>query len=353
MNNKTAENDQLSILLSEKEPNTITYSKSLFYLLTKNSPSDYSSKAQFKNDNIIVPYSIIKKSKQAKDLDVKEIILLASERPDRNTSVRSTLDLWGLSSYIDYLYTTAELSFLEGLTPVFEGGFLSPSELKKISEILAFVKILIPSTNLKYYETKYNKEYAKKYYEVRVKMLEWTGKLNVPVISGIIIGSDSSENHTKQTIDKVCEYQQKYGNIHSISIQSESLLTTGKPSKKSDTLMLKAIKHIQNSGLNFTLSTPPIHTHNIEAFLDAGIKDLGSIPINPEILFPKTSKVNFEELEAILEKKGLKLHQRLPIKYDYIKEGLYSKKLGQVFDSYKYKIKKYEQEKIKDLKSNA
>ena len=353
MNNKTAETDHLSILLSEKDPNTITYSKSLFYLLTKNSPSDYSTKAQIKNDNIIVPYSIIKKSKQAKDLDVKEIVLLASERPDRNTSVRSTLDLWGLSSYIDYLYTTAELSFLEGLTPIFEGGFLSPSELKKISEILAFIKLLIPSTNLKYYEVKYNKEYAKKYYDIRLKMLEWTGKLKVPVISGIIIGNDSNENHAKQTIDKVCEFQQQYGNIHSISIQSESLLTTGKPSKKSDTLMLKAIKYIQDSGINFTLSTPPIHTQNIEAFLDAGIKDFGSIPINPEVLFPKTPKINFDDLEKIVQKKGLNLHQRLPIKYDYIKDGIYSKKLGQVFDSYKYKIKKYEQEKLKDIKTGT
>ncbi len=353
LNNKTTENDQLSLLLSEKEPNTITYSKSLFYLLTKNSPSDYSSKAIIKNDNIIVPYSIIKKSKLAKKENVKEIVLLASERPDRNTSVRSTLDLWGLSSYIDYLYTTAELSFLEGLTPIFEGGFLSPSELKKISEILAFVKVLIPSTNLKYYEMKYDKEYAKKYYSIRMKMLEWTGKLKIPVISGIIIGNDTSESQTRQTLDKVCEYQQKYGNIHSISIQSEALLTTGKPSKKSDNQMLKAIDYINNSGLEFTLSTPPIHTFNIEDFIDAGIRDFGSIPINPKVLFPKTSPIDFEELTTITEKKGFKLHQRLPIKYDYIKEGLYSKKLGQVFDSYKYKIKKYEQEKLKDIKTNA
>ena len=353
MNNKTTDQDQLSILLSEKAPNTITYSKSLFYLLTKNIPSDYSSKAVVKNDNIIVPYSIIKKSKIAKDQNVKEIVLLASERPDRNTSIRSTLDLWGLSSYIDYLYTTAELSFLEGLTPIFEGGFLSPSELKRISEILAFLKILIPSSNLNYYENKYDKEYAKKYYQIRLKMLEWSGKLKIPVISGIIIGADSSENNTKQTIDTVCEYQQKYNNIHSISIQSESLLTTGKPSKKSDNLMLKAIEYIKNSGLDFTLSTPPIHTSNIEDFIDAGIRDFGSIPINPEVLFPKTEAVKFDELSKTVEKKGFTLHQRLPIKYDYIKEGLYSKKLGQVFDSYKYKIKKYEQEKLKDLKSNA
>lgn len=351
--NKSNENEHLSILLAEKKQNTVTYSKSLFYLLTKNSPSDYTSKAVVKNDNIIVPYSIIKKSKVAKDQNVKEIVLLASERPDRNTSVRSTLDLWGLSSYVDYLYTTAELSFLEGLTPIFEGGFLSPNELKKITEILAFIKILIPSTNLKYYEAKYDPEYAKKYYNIRIKMLEWSGKLNVPVISGIIIGADTSEKNTKQTIDKVCEFQQKYGNIHSISIQSEALLNTGKPSKKSDELMLKAIQYIKSTGIDFTLSTPPIHTYDIGTFIDEGIRDLGSIPINPEILFPKTSAVDFNELETTIKKKGFELHQRLPIKYDYIKEGLYSKKLGQVFDSYKYKIKKYEQEKLKDIKANA
>jgi 7,8-didemethyl-8-hydroxy-5-deazariboflavin synthase CofG subunit len=353
LNNKSNENEQMSILLSEKKENTITYSKSLFYLLTKNSPSDYATKAQFKNDAIIVPYTIIKKSKMAKDENVKEIVLLASERPDRITSVRSTLDLWGLSSYVDYIYTTSELAFLEGLTPIFEGGFLSPSELRKISEILAFIKILIPSTNLKYYEQKYNKEYAKKYLDIRLKMLEWTGKLNIPVISGIIIGNDTTDTHTKQTIDKVCEFHQKFGHIHSISIQSESLLLTGKPSKKSDNSMLKAIQYIKNTGLNITLSTPPIHLHTIEDFIDEGITDLGSIPVNPQVLFPKTSPVDFDELDSIISAKGKQLLQRLPIKYDSIKKGLYSKKLGQVFDSYKYKIKKYEQEKTKDIKISS
>ena len=200
---------------------------------------------------------------------------------------------------------------------------------------------------------KYDKEYAQKYYNIRMKMLEWTGKLNIPVISGIIIGNDSTETQTKQTIDKVCEFQQKYENIHSISIQSEALLSTGKPSKKSDTQMLKAIEYIHSTGIDFTLSTPPIHTANIEDFIDAGIRDFGSIPINPNVIFPKTPPINFNELTEIAKKKGFNLHQRLPIKYDYIKEGVYSKKLGQVFDSYKYKIKKYEQEKLKDIKTNA
>ena len=97
---------------------------------------------------------------------------------------------------------------------------------------------------------------------------------------------------------------------------------------------------------------PPIHMNTIGDFIDAGIRDFGSIPVNPEVLFPKIAPVNFTEIEEIVQSKGLKLNQRLPIKYDFIKQGKYSKKLGQVFDSYKYKIKKYEQEKIKDLKTN-
>jgi 7,8-didemethyl-8-hydroxy-5-deazariboflavin synthase CofG subunit len=353
LSNKATENDQIAILISEKDPKTITFSKSLFYLVTNTPPSDYNlKKISSSKENINVPYSIIKQSKLAKKENAKEIILLASERPDRNTSIRSTLDLWGLSSYTDYLYTSAELAFLEGLTPIFEGGFLSPSEMKHVSEILAFFKILIPSTNIKYYEEKYSKDYAKKYLQIRLKMLEWSGKLNIPVISGIIIGQHNTEAQTRQTLDAICSHQQKYNNIHSVSIQSASLLQDGKPTKKSDTLMLKALKYLQNSGLDFTISIPPMHTTNIEEFIDQGLKDLGSIPINPQILFPKIDPINFESLEQIVEKKGFKLHQRLPIKYDFIKEGQYSTKLGQVFDSCKYKIKKYEQEKLKDIKLN-
>ena len=39
--------------------------------------------------------------------------------------------------------------------------------------------------------------------------------------------------------------------------------------------------------------------------------------------------------------------QRFPLKKEFIKDQRYSSKLGQVFDSYRYKIKKEKQEKEK------
>lgn len=351
MSSKSNDPVQLSILLSEKDPDIVTYSKSVFYLLTQNLPSDYTSRVETKNDRLLVPYTIIKKSKEAKKKNAREIVLLASERPDRNTSVRSTLDLWGLSSYIDYLYTTSELSFLEGLIPVFEGGFLSPLELRQLSEIMAYLKILIPTTNIRYYEKKYSKDYAKKYYNIRLKMLEWAGKLSVPVVSGIIVGTDDSESNYKSTVDKLLEYNDTYNNVHSISIQSETILSSECPTKKSDQIMLKVIDYIKKSGVDIMISTPPIHMNCIESFLEAGIRDFGAVPINPSVLFPKVPEPDFDQLARVIESTGLSLGQRLPIKYDFIKNGRYSKKMGQVFDAHRYKIKKYEQEKLKELKS--
>ena len=49
-------------------------------------------------------------------------------------------------------------------------------------------------------------------------------------------------------------------------------------------------------------------------------------------------------------KLNIKFQQRFPLKKSFIKNELYSKKLGQVFDLYKYKIKKESQEKQKELK---
>ena len=81
-------------------------------------------------------------------------------------------------------------------------------------------------------------------------------EIKIPVISGIVIGASNTETQMKQTLDKVCACHEQYENIHSISIQSETLLHEGSATKKSDELMLKAIKYLQSKNLDVTISTP-------------------------------------------------------------------------------------------------
>jgi len=94
--------------------------------------------------------------------------------------------------------------------------------------------------------------------------------------------------------------------------------------------------------------TVPIHFNQtiIKEILAAGIRDFGRIPASHSIVFPHTEPFNFELLEQAVKDAGLRLQQRFPLKHDFIKNGRYSKKLGQVFDAYKYKIKKADQLKV-------
>ena len=92
--------------------------------------------------------------------------------------------------------------------------------------------------------------------------------------------------------------------------------------------------------------------NKIDDFIKLGLKDIGSVFLNS---FNNNLNVNTEEelisLDQSLSDSELVLHQRFPLTRKFIMQEKYSKKLGQVFDSYKYKIKKYEQEKLKQLRA--
>ena len=73
-------------------------------------------------------------------MHVREAHYEVFHRPDRSTSLRAMLDLWGFDSYVNYLYTVCELGFLEGVIPVVDFGFLTPDEMKHLSEVASIIK---------------------------------------------------------------------------------------------------------------------------------------------------------------------------------------------------------------------
>ena len=59
---------------------------------------------------------------------------------------------------------------------------------------------------------------------------------------------------------------------------------------------------------------------------------------------------NYDKLSNFINDNDKRFVRRFPIRREFIQAEKYSKKLGQVFDSYKYKIKKQLQEKQKEAK---
>ena len=81
--------------------------------------------------------------------------------------------------------------------------------------------------------------------------------------------------------------------------------------------------------------------------LDEGATDLSVFENN--ISIDDKDSIS-DKLFEYAEKNNKELLKRFALRKDFIFHEKYSKKLGQVFDSYKYKIKKQIQEKLKEAK---
>ena len=340
-------------VLGEEDSNVLTYSRSLTVTLSRMCRNNCPYCGFHRKDTLAVPYSTIKMAKMARESGAREVLYLAGERPDKSPNVPATLDLWGFKSYLDYVYTVSELGFLEGLIPVVELGFLSPVDMQRLAEVCAGFRIMLDSVDAGVFDTIYKDSPGKKL-ELRLKSLEWAGQIGVPTMTGIMVGIGETKKHREEVLKEIAKIHQKYGMIHEVLIQNfvpqkGTLFQDKKP--PSHTAMVDAVAaaiHILPSEVAVNINTEV--NEDIEDFISVGLRDLGRISEGNKVMFPDKPKRSIEDLQKIAVKMGFRLHQRFPLRLSYIRMGQYSKKLGQVFDAYRYKLKKLEQERVKHAK---
>ncbi|MFC1755300.1 7,8-didemethyl-8-hydroxy-5-deazariboflavin synthase subunit CofG [Thermoproteota archaeon] len=339
-------------VLGEDEPNIITYSGCVNFVLSRLCRNECPYCDFQGKDKLTVPYSIIKMAKTARANGIRAAFFEAGERPDTFPFVRSTLDLWGFSSYLDYVYTVCELVFLEGLIPIIDIGFLTPTEMKKLSEICALIKIMLDPCEKNRIQS--NDKVQEKKHELRIKSLQWAGKLKFPVITGLLVGSGETKAQRVEALETIAAIHKEYGHVHEVLLQNfipppGSAFANKGASRE---LMLETVKlafHILPDDISIIV--PIACNPEFKDFINAGIRDLGRI-FKGKGRYPTAFQVQVEDFQTKVEEAGFTLQQRFPLKKSYIKNGFYSKKLGQVFDAYKYRLKKEEQERLKELKVN-
>lgn len=346
------ENDIL--VLGEDDKDVVTYSKSFPIILSRMCRNNCPYCGFSRKDSIVVPYSTIRQAKTARLAGAREAHFVAGERPDKFPHIRANLDLWGFDSYSDYVYTVCELSFLEGLIPVVELGFMSPIEMKKIAEVSALNKIMLDGVDNSLSKTLY-KESPGKRWELRIKSLEWAGKIKYPVITGFVLKIGESKSFRETMLKEIKRLHEQYGHIHEVLIQN-FMPEPNTPFAKKKPADLGILLDTVETARNILPDDVPI-TINAETcdnwidFVKAGVRDLGRITVGNRKLIGNQTILTEEYVAEELDKIGLKLQQRFPLRKAFIQNEMYSKKLGQTFDNYKYKIKKDIQEKIKEAKA--
>lgn len=346
------DNDEDIQVLGEVDDKVITYSQTLFLSLTRQCRNSCGYCSYRGRDGLIVPYSTIKICKDARSAGVREVVVVTGERPDSHPQIRANLDLWGFGSYLEYLYTVAELGFLEGLIPVLEVGMLSPSELKKLSEVCGVNRVILDSVDSKRFEKIYPNSSGKRL-DIRMRSVEWCGKLGMPVISGIMVGIGESKTHRKNCLKALAVLHERYGHILEIVIQDfipqpgTDFAGMSPPDHATMIETVELARDIFPDSVRITV--PYFNRAKFKDFIKAGVRDIGHIPVGNYPVMSGLEPVDMVAMEEMIEKMGYRLQQRFPLGYNDIKSGKYSTKLGQVFDAYRYRIKKSEADKLKEV----
>jgi len=336
---KQADEEEI-LVLGEDDSDVITYSKS-----TTISLYSYSEK---KYTNLKIPYSTIKSAKTARTSGIREVVYEVFHRPDRSSLLRSTLDLWGFDTYVNYLYTICELGFLEGLVPVVDFGFLTPDELEQLYEVVAIIKTPLYSD----FDMLMDKDNIRKLArskEIKQKNLSWCSKLNLPISTGFFLHNNLSNSQIDNFADQISDCSTNYETVHEVFINTHSRCPDIKFENPSIAKLLKTYEILRNK---IPSHVPIIFEHAPIKVLDELIsnKELDIGCYSDKFLFSNTGEKYWNELTSMLKKHNKRLQQRFPLRKSFIKEQKYSKKLGQVFDSFKYKIKKELIEKQKEAK---
>ena len=291
-----------------------------------------------------VPYSTIRKHKEVRQKGIRDVLFEGGERPYKFNDIRSILDLWGFEAYVDYLYTLCELSLLEGVLPTLEVGFLSPIDMKKIKEVILGLKIMVDSADPKV-EATHHKLSPGKRFELRLKMLEFAGKLHIPTSTGVMVGIDERKDSRLDVIKAVADLHKQHDHIQDFTIQpfmpqKGTLMEKHKPASEEDVLWtVRKAREILPADVSIIVpaySSPAM----VVKVAQEGARDMGRFGYEDSVTDIKWQKL--AEIDKALKKAGFELVEELPIRLKYLRKGWYSGKLSQLLDTFKIKVKKEE-----------
>jgi len=334
------------------ENGVITYSRSVSIVLSNicSTSCNYYDKKyldEVKNlaeVDLMVPYEVIKICKAARKKGVKEATLICGERPDQFTAVRSKLDSWGFTSFIEYIYTVCELCFLEGILPSIDIGYLNQEEVDEIRRITSSMVIKLENIEEKYLSKLYYDD-VKTVLSKKFEAIKYAAQGKVPVTIKVLAGIDETIKSRKETFELIARIHEKYGHIQNVFIDG-FVPVDGTPMDKkkkiTKTELLSVVEQARKIlPADIAVTVPySLHMGAPVSYVKAGADDLGYFDYTVE----KGSKdLSFnqiiDDLSKKLKKSKYQLQMRLPIFPKYIMENWYSRKLAQMLDKYKTALK--------------
>jgi len=305
--------------------NSVTFSKKAFFNivnLCKDTCSYCTYKAEPEEEklSLMSKQQILELLQLAKKYRCVEALFVTGERPEQKyQEARDWLKENGFKSTAEYLIHASELALELGLFPHTNAGNLNFEEMRELKKTNVSMGIMLENVSERLTE-KGMPHYlaASKRPKVRLEVLENSGKLGIPMTTGILVGIGETAEEIIDSILAIKQLHQKYGNIQEVILQNfqpkpDTMMKNAPSADENYFKIIVALSRIIMPEMNIQIP-PNLSPKSYQSFLSVGINDWGGIsPLTPDFVNPEFSWPEINKVDENSKNAGFKLKCRFPI----------------------------------------
>ena len=304
---------------------TVTFSKKVFFNII-NLCKDTCSYCTYKAEPGEEKLSLMSKQQirellqLAKKYKCVEALFVTGEQPEKKyPEARIWLKENGFNSTSEYLIHASELALEVGLFPHTNAGNLNFEEMKELKKTNVSMGIMLENVSERLTE-KGMPHYlaASKRPKTRLGILENSGKLKIPMTTGILVGIGETIEEIIDSIFAIKQLHQKYGNIQEVILQnfqpkSDTIMKNSPSANENYFKAVVALSRIIMPKMNIQIP-PNLSPKSYQSFLSVGINDWGGIsPLTPDFVNPEFSWPEINKVEENSKNAGFELKCRFPV----------------------------------------
>ena len=256
----------------------------------------------------------------AKKYRCVEVLFVTGEKPEeRYQEARKWLKENGFKSTVEYLIHASELALESELFPHTNAGNLNFDEMKKLKKTNVSMGVMLENVSERLTERGMPHYLAaSKRPKARLEVLENSGKLGIPMTTGILVGIGETIEEIIDSIFAIKQLHQKYGNIQEVILQNfqpkpDTMMKDSPSADENYFKIIVALSRIIMPKMNIQIP-PNLSPKSYQSFLTIGINDWGGIsPLTPDFVNPEFSWPEINKVEEDSKNAGFELKCRFPI----------------------------------------
>ena len=325
-------NDLFSIAQSLRKKfkkDSVTFSKKAFFNIV-NLCKDTCSYCTYKAEPGEAKLSLMSKQQisellvLAKKYRCVEALFVTGEQPEqRYKEARDWLKKNGFKTTSEYLIHASELALETGLFPHTNAGNLNYEEMKELKKTNVSMGVMLENVSERLTEKGMPHHLAaSKRPKARLEILENSGKLGIPMTTGILVGIGETMEEIIDSLFAIKQLDDKHGNIQEVILQNfqpkQDTKMRNEPSADEKYFKLVvALSRVIMPQMNIQIP-PNLSPKSYQSFLSVGINDWGGIsPLTPDFVNPEFAWPEIDKVEENSKKAGFDLKCRFPVYPEY------------------------------------